>query len=125
MMGYFDTQHFMLLAEAVINYLEAATKEIEVRTALMGIEYQESVAKQEQERETREKQEQGQGMMRAPYGYCPECGAIGVYRHRLTNRDKCANDHIYPSNTAVLRPDKKNTEENHVNGNDNQSQRDP
>lgn len=93
---------FRDLVKVIIPYLEAATKELEVRTALMGMEYREIVDKQEEQ----EKQEQGVGMMRAPFGYCPECGAIGVSRDR-DGTDICKSGHVYHSDTAVLRFDKK------------------
>ena len=99
------------VTENSVSCLKALTENLKVQTALMGIEYQEILAKQEQEQKTQERQEQGQGMMRAPYGYCPECGAKGVQRHRSSATDMCVNGHRYPSNTAVLRFDKENTEE--------------
>ncbi len=98
-MSYFEAQSFQDLMKVATKYLEAATKETEARTALMGMEYQEIVAKQEEEQK---RQEQDQGMMRAPYGYCPKCGAKGSQRFRSTGTDVCENGHIYLSKTAVL-----------------------
>jgi len=41
----------------------------------------------------------------APYGYCPQCGAVGKRRERRPNGDDmCANLHIYPSRTAAPTP---------------------
>lgn len=38
----------------------------------------------------------------APYGYCPTCGAAGVWRERRPNGDdKCSNGHSYPSKLAL------------------------
>ena len=98
----FDYLEVQGLVEAMVNYLLVSTKEIEVRTALMGIEYQEIVAKQEQEQKTGEKQGQGQGMMQAPFGYCPKCGEAGTSRSR-GGMDICKGGHSYSSKQAVLR----------------------
>lgn len=39
------------------------------------------------------------------YGYCPQCGAIGLSRERRPNgNDKCANGHTYPSGKALSQP---------------------
>lgn len=41
----------------------------------------------------------------APYGYCPQCGARGMFRERrLGGNDKCENDHEYPSSSAMEYP---------------------
>lgn len=41
------------------------------------------------------------GEREAPYGYCPECGALGVMRERRPDGDdKCSNGHRYPSRSA-------------------------
>lgn len=38
----------------------------------------------------------------AVYGYCPECGGVGVMRERRPNGDdKCTNGHKYPSSKAL------------------------
>ena len=35
------------------------------------------------------------------YGFCPQCGAKGIYRERrIDGNDKCENGHIYPSRNA-------------------------
>lgn len=50
----------------------------------------------------------------APYGYCPECGALGVMRERRPGGDdKCANGHSYPSRNAhkAQQVDKKGGEQ--------------
>lgn len=39
---------------------------------------------------------------KAPYGYCPKCGAAGYSRERRPDgNDRCPNDHMYPSKDAV------------------------
>lgn len=41
----------------------------------------------------------------APYSYCPQCGAVGVYRERRPNgNDRCRNGHTYLSAQAVQSP---------------------
>ena len=89
--------------QASAKELEALTRDEEVHTALMIIDLDEAFAKQEQAKREAERQEQGQGMMRNPYGFCPKCGKPGVSRVRATNTDRCANDHYYQSNLAVLK----------------------
>lgn len=43
--------------------------------------------------------------MIAPYGYCPECGALGKRRQRRPNGDDtCMNGHTYPSASARPSP---------------------
>lgn len=42
---------------------------------------------------------------RIPYGYCPVCGAIGLYRERRPDGDDvCANGHTYKSSSALKFP---------------------
>lgn len=42
---------------------------------------------------------------RIPYGYCPTCGAIGLYRERRPDGDDvCANGHTYKSSSALKSP---------------------
>ena len=39
------------------------------------------------------------------YGYCPQCGGMGMSRERrLNGNDRCENGHSYPSSTAVAKP---------------------
>ena len=39
------------------------------------------------------------------YGYCPQCGGLGMSRERRRNgNDFCENGHSYPSSTAVANP---------------------
>ncbi len=39
------------------------------------------------------------------YGYCPQCGGMGMSRERrLNGNDRCENGHSYPSSTAVTNP---------------------
>lgn len=39
------------------------------------------------------------------YGYCPICGALGVYRERrLNGNDVCGRGHTYASSQALPRP---------------------
>ena len=39
------------------------------------------------------------------YGYCPQCGGLGMSRERrLNGNDRCENGHSYPSSTAVANP---------------------
>ncbi len=40
----------------------------------------------------------------APYGYCPECAAPGKMRSKTIGEthDVCANNHSYPSSSAVM-----------------------
>lgn len=99
------------LRYSIVNCLDAFTENLKVQTALMGMEYEEIVAKQKQEQRNQEKREQGQGMMRAPFGYCPKCDVMGRSRNKVVGTDTCWNGHVYPSNTAVLRFDKENTKE--------------
>ena len=44
------------------------------------------------------------------YGYCPICGAKGKSRERRINGDdRCENDHVYPSSTALKTPPENDT----------------
>ena len=44
-------------------------------------------------------------LIKAPYGYCPLCGAPGVSRERrLNGNDNCKNGHEYPSVQAMKGP---------------------
>lgn len=46
----------------------------------------------------------------APYGFCPRCGAPGLYRERRPNGDdECTNGHKYPSLSAKPSPLKGNS----------------
>ena len=103
------------LAPRVYAYLDAATEELKIRTLLMAMEQQEATEKLGQAGREQEKQEEG--MMRAPFGYCPRCASKGVSRSKRYGTDTCSNGHRYPSNTAVLRFDKEPKEESHVNDN--------
>ena len=39
------------------------------------------------------------------YGFCPICGAPGVFRERrLNGNDSCERGHDYPSSTALTAP---------------------
>ena len=43
--------------------------------------------------------------MTGAYGYCPQCGGLGMSRERRRNgNDFCENGHSYPSSTAVANP---------------------
>jgi ribosomal protein S17E len=45
------------------------------------------------------------------YGYCPICGAKGKSRERRINGDdRCENDHVYPSSTALKTPPKNDSQ---------------
>ena len=42
--------------------------------------------------------------LKAPYGYCPRCGQLGIARERRPNgNDRCKNGHEYPSRDAHKR----------------------
>jgi len=47
---------------------------------------------------------------KAPYGYCPKCGALGKFRERRPNGDdQCTNGHKYPSKDALSEPSVRST----------------
>lgn len=96
------------LGKALVGLLGALTEESQARTKL----HKRDLAVNEKAvAEGREKHpivvpiaNKEQGLMAAPFGYCPECGAKGVNRSRSCNRDLCEQGHDYPSNDATLSP---------------------
>lgn len=62
-------------------------------------EHQLKVATEDEE--TKRKESEPKGTMKAPFGYCPDCGEVGVSRDLHNQQDGCKNGHLYPSGNAV------------------------
>ena len=90
------------LLDAVVRCLDAKEKEIAARILLHSIEAQAMLASIPPQVVDPSKKP-NRGMMRAPFGYCPECGAEGIGRSKETGNDKCASGHYYQSHLAVMR----------------------
>ena len=89
------------LVNAGTRYLKTLELESQIRLKLMELEAQ--LMQMSQAVVDKEPK----GLMKAPFGYCPECGEVGVGRSNKLTR--CAQDHVHESEkfTVLQKPEHK------------------
>lgn len=75
-------------------------------------EEEDGIKEKDVEKEDEDEDEEEEGK-KAPYGYCPECGAKGISREkRPDGNDKCEAGHTYPSSKSKKTCSANNIEKN-------------
>jgi hypothetical protein len=96
---------YLLSDKHVIALLEAATEALLAISQRNRLEAQLLMTQLEAEDPSPQEPPPDVGMMRAPFGYCPTCGAIGVNRERDASETTfCAEGHKYPGRLATIKP---------------------
>ena len=96
------------------EYLKSLKKESQIQIRMMERELDAQQAQIECLRTDKEPK----GLMKAPFGYCPECGEVGV-RRRINNisdsgyATQCAQGHVHDSKefTVLQEPEHKKDQE--------------
>jgi hypothetical protein len=93
------------MVSAGTTYLGSLIAESDLRIRLMEMEAQQMQATQEPTKK------EPKGLMKAPFGYCPECGEPG--EGRGTYITKCTQGHCYNSEefTILQKPEHRKDEE--------------